>query len=113
MNMFTDPNHLRVEDPGNVEVNTVFKYLDAFDPNLQELQEWKEHYKRGGLGDMRVKRRLNDIMQQTLEPIRERRLMFEKDKAEVLSMLKKDSESARPIAAETLNKLKEVFTLIY
>ncbi len=113
MNMFTDPNHLRVEDPGNVEVNTVFKYLDAFDPNLQELQGWKEHYKKGGLGDMKVKRRLNDIMQQTLEPIRERRLMFEKDKAEVLNMLKKGSESARPIAAETLNKLKEVFTLIY
>ena len=113
MNMFTDPNHLRVEDPGNVEVNTVFKYLDAFDPDLQELQEWKEHYKKGGLGDMKVKRRLNDIMQQTLEPIRERRLMFEKDKAEVLNMLKKGSESARPIAAETLNKLKEVFTLIY
>ena len=113
MNMFTDPNHLRVEDPGNVEVNTVFKYLEAFDPDLQELQEWKEHYKKGGLGDMKVKRRLNDIMQQTLEPIRERRLMFEKDKAEVLNMLKKGSESARPIAAETLNKLKEVFTLIY
>ena len=113
MSMFTDPNHLRVEDPGNVEVNTVFKYLEAFDPDLQELQEWKEHYKKGGLGDMKVKRRLNDIMQQTLEPIRERRLMFEKDKAEVLNMLKKGSESARPIAAETLNKLKEVFTLIY
>ena len=63
--------------------------------------------------DMKVKRRLNDIMQQTLEPIRERRLMFEKDKTEVLNMLKKGSESARPIAAETLNKLKEVFTLIY
>lgn len=113
MNMYTDPNHLRVEDPGNVEVNTVFKYLDAFDPNQEELQECKEHYQRGGLGDMKVKRRLNDIMQQILEPIREKRIFFEKDKAEILNMLKSGSEYARPVAAETLKKLKEVFTLVY
>ena len=113
MNMYTDPNHLRVDDPGNVEVNTVFKYLDAFDPNIQELQEWKDHYKKGGLGDIKVKRRLNEILQYTLEPIRKRRLMFENDKDEVLNILKKGSEQVRPIAAETLNNLKEAFRLIY
>ena len=95
--MYTDPGHLRVEDPGKVEGNTVFTYLDAFStnddfaefwPEYQNLDELKDHYRRGGLGDMKVKRRLNDIMQQTLEPIRERRLMFEKDKAEALNMLK-------------------------
>lgn len=113
MNMYTDPNHLHVEDPGDVEANPVFQYLDAFDPDQVELQELKAHYKRGGLGDVKVKRRLEAIMQQTLEPIRERRMFFEKDKAEVLNILKKGSEQARPAAANTLKRLKEVLTLVY
>lgn len=113
MNMFTDPNHLRVEDPGNVEANAVFRYLDAFDPNQEELQEWKKHYQKGGLGDMKVKKRLDDIMQQTLKPIRERRMLFEKDETEILNILKSGSEYARSVAVETLSKLKKVFTLVY
>ena len=75
--MYTDPNHLRGEDPGTVEGNPVFTYLDAFDPDKSELEEWKDHYRRGGLGDVKVKRRLEKILQAELDPIRERRAEYE------------------------------------
>lgn len=113
MSMYTDPNHIRVEDPGNVEINTVFKYLDAFDPEQEELKELKEHYKRGGLGDVKLKKRLNNILQNTLEPIRQRRKEYEENPEEVMKLLKTGSEYARSVAAKTLNELKEVFTLNY
>lgn len=113
MSMYTDPNHIRVEDPGNVEINTVFKYLDAFDPEQEELKELKEHYKRGGLGDVKLKKRLNNILQNTLEPIRQRRKEYEENPDEVMKLLKIGSEYARSVAAKTLNELKEVFTLNY
>lgn len=113
MSMFTDPNHLHVEDPGTVEGNTVFTYLDAFDPNTEELEELKAHYRRGGLGDVKLKRRLNEILQAELAPIRERRKQAAADPAAVLEMLKAHSEQARAVAAQTLKGLKEAMGLIY
>lgn len=113
MSMFTDPNHLRVEDPGTVEGNPVFTYLDAFDPNKEELAELKEHYRRGGLGDVKLKRRLNDILQVELAPIRERRKEIASDPAAVLKMLQEHSQRARQVAASTLHDLKEVFGINY
>ena len=98
MKMYTDPNHIRVEDPGQVEGNVVFTYLDIFDPRTDEVAELKEHYRRGGLGDMKLKRRLNEVMQEYLRPIRERREEFAKDKAEVYNMLKSGSEKAERVA---------------
>ena len=115
MSMFTDPNHLRVEDPGRVEGNPVFIYLDAFCkpeyfaeflPEYQNLDELKAHYQRGGLGDVKVKRFLNAIMQETLEPIRNRRKEFSKDIPAVYEMLKKGSEKAEAVAAQTLAEVK-------
>lgn len=113
LSMFTDPNHLRVEDPGTVEGNPVFTYLDAFDPHKEELEELKAHYRRGGLGDVKVKRRLNEILQAELAPIRERRAEAAKDPGAVLQMLKTHSEHARTVAAQTLKELKEAMGLLY
>lgn len=111
--MYTDPNHLRVSDPGTVEGNMVFTYLDAFDPNKEELEELKAHYRRGGLGDMVLKKRLNGILQEFIGPIRERRKEFEKDKGEVLKLLLKGSAEAREIAANTLAEVKRAMYLDY
>lgn len=113
MSMFTDPGHIHVEDPGKVEGNTVFTYLDAFDPNKEELEELKAHYRRGGLGDVKLKRRLNEILQAELAPIRERRKQAEQDPATVLRMLQEHSERARKVAAQTLHDLKDAFGLNY
>lgn len=113
MSMYTDPNHIRVEDPGNVEVNTVFKYLDAFDPNQDELGSLKEKYEKGGLGDITLKKRLNNILQEVLEPIRLRRKEYAKSPDEVIKILKTGSEHARSAATQTLKELREVFTFNY
>ena len=122
MSMFTDPNHLRVEDPGRVEGNPVFIYLDAFCkpeyfaeflPEYQNLDELKAHYQRGGLGDVKVKRFLNAIMQETLEPIRNRRKEFSKDIPAVYEMLQKGCEVARAAAAETLADVKKAMKINY
>ncbi len=111
--MYTDPNHIRVSDPGKVEGNPVFTYLDAFDADKEKLEELKAHYRRGGLGDVMLKNRLNDIMQGTLEPIRERRREYEKDKGEVLNLLLSGSNKAREIAANTLDEVKSAMMLKY
>ena len=111
--MYTDPNHLRISDPGKVEGNPVFTYLDAFDSDKEALEELKAHYRRGGLGDVALKNRLNDIMQTTLKPIRERRAEYEKDKEEVLNLLLSGSKKAREIAAKTLDEVKEAMMLNY
>lgn len=113
MSMYTDPNHLRVEDPGEVEGNPVFTYLDAFDPNQEELEEWKAHYKRGGLGDVKVKRRLEKIMQAELAPIRERRTLYENKPDEIMDLLIESSKKAREVAQENLQRLKEVLGINY
>ena len=120
--MYTDPDHLRVQDPGKLEGNTVFTYLDAFCrpehfglylPEYPNLNELKAHYQRGGLGDMKVKKFLNEIMQETLEPIRNRRKEFEKDIPAIYDMLKKGCEAARETAAATLDDVRKAMKINY
>ncbi len=111
--MYTDPNHLRVEDPGNVEGNPVFTYLDSFDTDFAGLEEMKAHYQRGGLGDSVVKKRLNEVLQVFLEPIRKRREEFAKDPQEVMKTLLKGSEDASKIASHTLKEMKKAMHLDY
>lgn len=111
--MYTDPKHLRVEDPGNVEENPVFIYLDEFDPNKESLEEMKAHYARGGLGDSVVKKRLNEVLQTFLEPIRKRREEFAKDPHAVMKILLDGSLQAEKIAASTLAEMKQAMCLNY
>lgn len=113
MSMYTDPNHIRVEDPGKVEGNTVFTYLDVFAKDKDVVEEMKEHYKRGGLGDMKVKKYLNEVMQAELEPIRNRRMEFEKDIDSVYAMLKDGSDKARAVAMQTLKEVREAIGIEY
>ncbi|MCC3869017.1 tryptophan--tRNA ligase [Terrisporobacter mayombei] len=113
MSMFTDPNHIRVEDPGCVENNTVFTYLDAFCTDKAYLEDLKAHYKRGGLGDVKVKRYLNEVLQTELAPIRARRAELEKDKAYLYEVLRKGSENARAVAAQTLKEVREAMGIEY
>ena len=120
--MYTDPNHLRVQDPGQVEGNPVFTYLDAFCrpehfgrylPDYPDLEELKAHYRRGGLGDVKVKRFLTAIMQETLEPIRTRRKEFEQDIPAIYAMLKRGCEQAREAAAQTLDDVRRAMKINY
>ena len=122
MSMFTDPNHLRVQDPGKVEGNPVFIYLDAFCkdeyfaeflPDYQNLDELKEHYQRGGLGDVKVKKFLNKVLEAELGPIRERRKMWEQRIPDVYDILQAGSEVAEKKAAETLNDVREAMKINY
>ncbi len=121
-NMFTDPNHIRVEDPGQIEGNMVFTYLDAFCkpehfaeylPDYANLDELKAHYRRGGLGDVKVKKFLINVMNEELNPIRARRKEYEKDIAYVYEVLKKGSEAAREVAAKTLDDVKNSMKINY
>lgn len=120
--MFTDPLHLRVEDPGHLENNTVFTYLDAFCkdehfsaflPEYQNLDELKAHYTRGGLGDGKVKKFLNEIMQAELKPIRERREELAKDLPAIYDILRKGTEKARNVASQTLDEVKSAMKINY
>ena len=122
MSMFTDPNHLRVEDPGQVEGNPVFIYLDAFCtdehfekylPDYKNLDELKAHYTRGGLGDVKVKKFLNNVLQEELEPIRQRRSEWEKKIPEVYRILEEGSKKAEACAAETLANVKRAMKINY
>lgn len=122
MSMYTDPDHIRVEDPGKIEGNTVFTYLDAFCKeehferylkDYKNLDELKAHYKRGGLGDVKVKRFLNAVLQEELEPIRNRRKEWEKDIPAVYEILKAGSEKARAVAAKTLDEVKAAMKINY
>lgn len=113
MSMYTDPNHIRVEDPGQIEGNTVFTYLDVFAKDKDAVEEMKEHYKRGGLGDVKVKKYLNEVMQAELEPIRNRRIEFAKDIDAVYDMLKAGSDKARAVAADTLREVREAIGIEY
>ena len=122
MSMYTDPEHLLVSDPGHLEGNTVFTYLDAFCkpehferylPDYANLDELKAHYTRGGLGDVKVKKFLNNIMQEELEPIRKRRKEYEKDIPEVYNILRKGTEAAREVAAQTLSEVKSAMKINY
>ena len=120
--MYTDPDHLRVQDPGKIEGNTVFTYLDAFCrpehfglylPEYPNLDELKAHYRRGGLGDVKVKKFLNAIMEETLEPIRTRRKEFEKDIPAIYDMLKRGCADAREAAAATLDEVRRAMRINY
>ena len=120
--MYTDPTHIHVNDPGNVEGNTVFTYLDAFCrpehferylPEYPNLDELKSHYRRGGLGDVKIKNVLNAIMEETLEPIRTRRKEFEKDIPAVYDILKKGCDVAREKAADTLSAVRKAMKIDY
>lgn len=113
MSMYTDPNHIHVKDPGQVEGNVVFTYLDVFDEDKEKVQELKEHYRRGGLGDVKIKRYLNDVLQAHLKPIRERRLELEKNPDYVMSILKQGSEDAQKVAAKTLDEVKDTMGINY
>ncbi|MBO2627544.1 tryptophan--tRNA ligase [Shewanella algae] len=109
--MYTDPNHLRVEDPGRVEGNTVFSYLDAFHPDKALVAELKAHYRRGGLGDMKCKRILNDCLQELLAPMRERRSQAMADKGQLLAILQRGTEEARAISDAVLQDVKAAMGL--
>lgn len=113
MQMYTDPNHIHVDDPGNVEGNVVFTYLDIFDSDKEKVAELKEHYQKGGLGDVKIKRYLNEVLQEMLKPIRTRRAKYEADKGEVLKMLKQGSEKAEETAAQTLDEVKSAMGINY
>ena len=113
MKMYTDPNHIRIEDPGQVEGNVVFTYLDIFDSDKEKVAELKEHYQRGGLGDMKLKRYLNEVLQDYLAPIRQRREEFAKDSDFVMNMLKEGSERAERVAAGTLAEVKAAMGINY
>ena len=120
--MFTDPNHLNVSDPGTVEGNAVFTYLDAFScdehfakylPDYQNLDEMKEHYRRGGLGDMKCKKLLNSILNEMLEPIRQRRHELEQDIPEIYNILRRGTEKARETAAQTMDEVRNAMKINY
>ncbi len=122
MSMYTDPGHIRIEDPGKLEGNCVFIYLDAFCkpehvaeymPDYKSLDEIKEHYQRGGLGDVKVKKFLNNVLQSELAPIRERRKQWEKDIPAVYEILKKGSEEAEKVAASTLKDVRNAMKINY
>ena len=122
MSMYTDPTHIHVSDPGHLEGNTVFTYLDAFCrpehferylPDYPNLDELKAHYQRGGLGDMKVKRFLANIMQELLEPIRQRRQEFAQDIPAVYDMLQKGCADARTVAAATLDDVRRAMKINY
>ncbi|AKJ69444.1 tryptophan--tRNA ligase [Pandoraea thiooxydans] len=111
--MYTDPNHLRVNDPGQVEGNVVFAFLDAFEPDTAKVAELKAHYRRGGLGDTALKRMLDERLQALIAPIRERRAEFARDRAEVLGILRRGTMRAREAAAQTLSEVKGALGLRY
>lgn len=122
MSMYTDPQHLQISDPGHLEGNTVFTYLDAFCrpehfaeylPEYKNLDELKEHYTRGGLGDVKVKKFLNKILEEELRPIRERRAQYEKDIPAVFDILKKGCDTARETAAQTLSEVRQAMKINY
>ena len=113
MSMYTDPNHIHVEDPGQVEGNVVFTYLDIFDKDTAKVQELKDHYRHGGLGDVKIKRYLMEVLNAELAPIRQRRAEFAKDLPAVMDILKAGSDRANQVAAQTLDEVKDAMGLNY
>lgn len=113
MSMYTDPNHVHVEDPGKVEGNTVFTYLDVFDPDKDKVAELKAEYQKGGLGDVKIKRYLNKVLEAELAPIRERREKFAQDEDAIYGMLLDGSKKANKVANETLEQVRDAIGLNY
>lgn len=113
MQMYTDPDHIRVQDPGKIEGNVVFSYLDIFDTRKDEVVALKEHYQRGGLGDVVLKRRLIEVLNAFLDPIRTRRADFAQDPDYVMNIAKKGTEQTRDVASKTMQQVREAMKLIY
>ena len=113
MSMYTDPTHIHVADPGKIEGNVVFTYLDVFGTDKQKISELKEQYQQGGLGDVTIKRYLNEVLEELLRPIRENREQFAADKGEVLNILKAGSLKAEKRAAQTLDEVKDAMGINY
>lgn len=113
MSMYTDANHIRVEDPGQIEGNVVFTYLDAFDPDVAKVAELKAHYQRGGLGDVKLKMYLFEVLNALLTPIRQKRTQYEQDKAQVLKILMDGTDQVRQVAAQTMSEVKLALKLNY
>ncbi len=113
MQMYTDPTHIHVQDPGKVEGNVVFQYLDIFDPKKDEVAELKAQYEKGGLGDMVIKKRLAAILQEVITPIREKREFLAQDPKQVMDILKAGTEKAREAARETLREVKQAMKIDY
>jgi len=113
MQMYTDPNHLRVEDPGKIDGNMVFAYLDVFDKDLDKVAELKAHYQRGGLGDVKIKKYLIEVLDQTLRPIRERRLELAKDMDYIKQVALTGTQKVQQIAEQTMREVKQVMHLDY
>jgi tryptophanyl-tRNA synthetase len=113
MSMYTDPNHIHVEDPGQVEGNMVFTYLDVFGTDKEYIAELKDHYRRGGLGDVKIKRYLIDVLEAEFAPIRARREELAKDPAAVMAILQKGSKEAEEVAAKTLVEVKSAMGIAY
>jgi len=111
--MFTDPKHINVNDPGQIENNPVFTYLQAFDPDQESLRKMEEHYQKGGLGDVKVKKHLFAVLQEFLSPIRKRREEFAKDPAEVMNIIRKGTEKAQDVANLTLANVKKAMGINY
>lgn len=113
MSMYTDPNHIHVEDPGQVEGNTVFTYLDVFAPDKDKVAQLKEDYQKGGLGDVKIKRYLNKVLEAELAPIRERRAKYAQDTDAVYDMLYEGSQKANAVANETLQEVRDAIGFNY
>jgi tryptophanyl-tRNA synthetase len=113
MSMYTDPDHVRVEDPGKVEGNVVFTYLDIFDPNKEEVAELKTQYQKGGLGDVVIKKRLVEVLKKLITPIREKREELAQNPEQVMATLKKGTEKARAFSAKTLEEVKSALKIDY
>lgn len=113
MQMYTDPNHIRIEDPGQVEGNTVFTYLDAFGKDKQKIAEMKEHYSRGGLGDVACKKYLLEVLDEFLRPIREKRAYYENHLDEVKKIFLDGSKKAQKVASETLKRMRKAIGVEY
>ena len=113
MSMYTDPGHIKVSDPGKVEGNMVFTYLDVFGTDKQKIKELKSHYTQGGLGDVAVKKYLIEVLNEILTPIRDRRAEYEKNLDAVYDILKEGSEKARKVAAATLKRIRKAIGVEY
>lgn len=113
MQMYTDPQHIRVEDPGKIEGNTVFAYLDIFDSDQNEVVQLKEQYQKGGLGDVKLKKRLVEILNATLDPIRIKRQQLQKDPQAVYAIIAQGTDQARAIAAQTMSEVRQAMSLDY
>jgi tryptophanyl-tRNA synthetase len=113
MKMYTDPNHLKVEDPGQIEGNTVFEYLDVFATDKPEVEKMKENYQKGGLGDVKVKKYLIDVLEEILSPIREKRKEIENDKPYLIEVARKGTDNAFHVAEKTISEVKTAMKLVY